>query len=330
VRQPCGDDGAAGVACSAVRSGRLYRRGLHPSDYRGRGLASACFDDAVAKAFRDNVDIMIVSGNRNLYRMRGCLRVGDDSAFALGPEAATALAQQVGVSVTVEAMQAEELALVMDCYRAEPVRFVRPLEDYRHALQCAMVMNRFSDFLVLREQGAFRAISSCSGLPITLGSSPGEKDLHRGVFPATAAYSWRRCRRSFGAIRSANSGGRSRAMIRSFAVLRTGRTDATRVPGAGNHQAHPLPATDGADAPRFEELLGWKEAALLSFRQREVSSASGLGDAELVTDRDTATRLVFGTIEGTEAEVMEGHGRLAEALQTIFPLPCLWYGINYV
>src|SRR5207247_1065495 len=46
--------------------------------------------------------------------------------------------------------------LVMDCYRAEPVRFLRPPEDYHHAVQCGWVMNRASDFLVIRAGGAFR------------------------------------------------------------------------------------------------------------------------------------------------------------------------------
>src|SRR5690349_13959669 len=50
-------------------------------DYRGKGYAGACLDAVTEKAIADGVDIMIVSGDRNLYRMRGCLRVGRDLAF---------------------------------------------------------------------------------------------------------------------------------------------------------------------------------------------------------------------------------------------------------
>src|SRR5690348_8886220 len=52
----------------------------HP-DYRKRGFASASFDDAARKAREDGIDLMIVSGDRNLYRMRGCVHVGSDLAF---------------------------------------------------------------------------------------------------------------------------------------------------------------------------------------------------------------------------------------------------------
>ena len=56
----------------------------------------------------------------------------------------------------------------------------------------------------------------------------------------------------------------------------------------------------------------------------------GSGEEAWVTDRDAATRLVFGTIEGTETLAIEGQGRLTEILKAILPLPCLWYGLNYV
>ena len=82
--------------------------------------------------------------------------------------------------------------------------------------------------------------------------------------------------------------------------------------------------------PRFEELLGWSEAAKLSFWQREEQYGFRFGDEEFVTDRDMATRLVYGTTEETPGPAMSAQGRLAAVLRTILPLPGLWYGINYV
>src|SRR5262249_36638127 len=123
--------------CS-VQVGCIGAVSTHP-DSRGQGLASACFDDAVNKAYGDGVDFMIISGDRSLYRMRGCRRAAHDTPSTLtrDPPAAT---PQTGAQVTAEKMQDEELPLVMDCYRREPVRFLRPLEDYLCALQCGMVM----------------------------------------------------------------------------------------------------------------------------------------------------------------------------------------------
>ncbi|HLJ56386.1 MAG TPA: GNAT family N-acetyltransferase, partial [Chthonomonadaceae bacterium] len=56
-------------------------------EYRKQGLASACFDDALRKARAEGVDLMIVSGDRNLYRMRGCVHVGGDTEYEIGRHA---------------------------------------------------------------------------------------------------------------------------------------------------------------------------------------------------------------------------------------------------
>jgi hypothetical protein len=42
------------------------------------------------------------------------------------------------------------------------------------------------------------------------------------------------------------------------------------------------------------------------------------------------TRLLLGAPEGEEPPKTEARGELADVLATILPLPCLWYGLNYV
>ena len=127
----------------------------HP-DYRQQGLASACFDDTVRRARAEGVDLMIVSGDRNLYRMRGCVHVGADSVFTVAAGAEPPGIHQLSAGVTVERMEPGELPLVEACYGAETVRFVRTSEDYGLALQSGWVMNRLSDFLLIRATGEFR------------------------------------------------------------------------------------------------------------------------------------------------------------------------------
>jgi hypothetical protein len=89
--------------------------------------------------------------------------------------------------------------------------------------------------------------------------------------------------------------------------------------------------------PRWQELLGEKEAARLSFWQRGEQYGFRFADHELVTDRDTATRIVFGAPEGSEEAQARAatlatccDGALRRVLDTIFPLSVPWYGINYV
>jgi hypothetical protein len=89
-------------------------------------------------------------------------------------------------------------------------------------------------------------------------------------------------------------------------------------------------------APRWEELLGERDAARLSFWQRGGQYGFRFADSELITDRDTATRIVFGAPQGSAesqacATTLAGcDGALRDVLNTLFPLPVPWYGINYV
>lgn len=299
----------------------------HP-DYRQQGLASACFDDAVRKAYRDGVDVMIVSGDRSLYRMRGCLRVGRDTAFALTPDR---LASVPPRGVRVEVMQPEDLPLVMACYPQEPVRFLRLRDDYRYALQSRTVMNRLSDFLTLFEGGVFRGYIVLQR-PLDMNRQPLEEkrtglaefagDRH-AVLAALPEI-----------VRRYDLVQLRWQVMRHDHLFRT-LCEAAGLPGApsatpGTVKLINFPQLMARLKPRWEELLGLREAERLSFRQDGEQYRFRYDKTELVTDRDTATRLLFGTLDGAEAAVLEGHGALTEVLKTILPLPLPWYGLNYV
>lgn len=291
-------------------------------EYRNRGLASACFDDAIQKAHNDGVDIMLVSGDRNLYRMRGCLLVGCDARFVLGkgeqPFAPTK------DNVTVEPMRDDELPLVMECYRHEPVRFLRPLDDYRYALQCGFVMNRPSDFLVIRQHGEFRGYVIVQhprdDKRAMLAEFAGDRHAILAALPLIAE------RYDLNELRW--------QVLQHDALFRSLCEQAGLRP-TPVHAYYTLKIINFLQLmermrPRWEELLGWRDAAKLSFWQDGERYGFRFGDDELITDRDTATRIVFGTVSGEEAQAIEGHGKLTDVLKAIFPLPCLWYGINYV
>lgn len=292
-------------------------------EYRGQGLASACFDDAVAKAYEDGVDLMIVSGNRTLYRMRGCLVVGHDSRFNLSPESAAAVAQHVGLPVTVDTMTMAELPLVMACYRQEAVRYIRPLDDYRYTLQAHRAMDAPSEFLVIRERGEFRGYvlmgQARDGRAQLVEFAGDRRSLLAALPEIVNRYSltglhWQVLRHD-----------------ELFQSLCTGAgLEATPVPTSGTVKLINFPQLMERMHPRFEELLGCADAAPLGFGQRDDGYVFHYGGDELVLDRDSATRLLFGTVAGDETAVLKGHGKLADVLRTILPLPCLWYGLNYV
>lgn len=291
--------------------------------YRGRGLASACFDDAVSKAFSDGVDIMLVSGHRPLYIARGCLEVGRDTRFVLTPELVVGVAHRESMSSRVELMADTGLAAIMDCYRREPVRFMRPADDYCYALQADRVMGAPCDFFIVRERGEFRGYlivrrphDSKSQVVELAGDRHAILDALPQIFRRyhLTELRWQ--------------------VLRHDHLLRSLCTSAglqpVPVPTGGTVKIINFPQLMERLRPRFEELLGCQEAARLAFWQEGEQYGFRYDEDEFVTDRDTATRLVFGTVEGGETASLDAHEKLSDVLQTILPLPCLWYGLNYV
>jgi predicted N-acetyltransferase YhbS len=295
----------------------------HP-DCRNQGLASACFDDALRKAREDGVDVMIVSGDRNLYRMRGCVHVGNDLGFRIAQEAIPAVLEEMAARVTVEVMADDELPRVMDCYRAEPVRFVRPPDDYRYARKSGWVMNRQSDFLVLREGGAFRGYVIARQPDADGSASLAEFAGDRHAILAALPPILRRCRLTSLGFQVL----RHDALMRSLCEQAGLQGSPHTTPGTVT--LINFPQLMERMRPRFAELLGARAASRLRFRQEEERYSFALGDEEFITERADAARLLFGTLEGLPQAVQGQQGALGEALRTILPLPTLWYGINYV
>ena len=295
----------------------------HP-DYRKQGLASACFDDAVAKAYGDSVDVMIVSGDRNLYRMRGCVHVGSDLAYTVEREM-LAKCNPNGVSnLSVTKMTNAELPWVQDCYRREPVRFVRSPDLYRLIVSCGWVMNRPSDFLVIREGGDFRGYiilqqPSFQGRA-RFAEFAGDR---KALFHALPTIFHRYGLTSLGFQVMGHD-----TQLRS--LCQQAGWQGTPCTTPGTVKLINFPQLIARIRPLFEERVGRKAAAQLTCLQEEDKYAFTFGNQTWETDRDTTTRLLFGTLEGFPPAIQEVTGALGEVLRTVFPLPTLWYGMNYV
>ncbi len=294
----------------------------HP-EFRKRGLASACFDDARRKARDDGVDYMIVSGDRNLYRMRGCVHVGSDRAFTVSQNEIPAGLTRRSASVTVEVMTDSELPRVMECYRGEPVRFARPPDDYLHVLESGWVMNRPSDFLVVREQGVFRgyiiAARPRDDGKVGIAEFAGDRHSILAALPQIL--------KRYGAMRVEFQALRHDALMRSLCE-REGLEGSPRAT-AGTVTLINFPQLMERIRPLADEMLGARLATRLQFRQEEERFVFAMGDEELITDRSGAAQLLFGTVDRLPAAAGQT-GDLGFALRTFLPLPTLWYGINYV
>ena len=292
------------------------------SNYRGQGLASRCFDDAAQKAFADGTDLLLVSGNRALYRRAGCLRAPCGETFTLTAEDAVA---KTNATVTVAAMTEADLPLVRGWYRREPVRFLRPAEDYDRAFACGVVMNRTSEFLVVRINGDVRGyliVGRRDGeARARIAEFAGDRHALLAALPAVM----RHC--SVGALGWQVPG--HDVLFRALCAADAGLVG-TPATFPGTIKIINFPQLMERLRPRWEELLGMERAARLFFHQRNNDFTVRFGDDELAWDRDTMTRLLLGVPYGEEPPKIETSDVLAEALAAILPLPCLWYGLNYV
>jgi len=288
-------------------------------EYRKQGLASACFDDALRKAYQDGVDLMIVSGDRNLYRMRGCVHVGGDLHFELTLDTLPVEPVERARNLTVEVMTEEEMSLVMNCYRAEPVRFVRSPEDYHRALQSVRVMDRESDFLVVRDSGDFRGYLIAPRPGVETQPRVAEFAGDRHAILAALPQVLRRCGQSRLGFTALSHDTLMHSLCKQAGLQGEVRTT------PGTITLVNFPQCMERMRPYLVETLGRQTAARLRFQQDGERYLFAFDTEEFVTDRAGAARLLFG------AHPNAGFSQLRSAVWGRFlPLPTLWYGINYV
>lgn len=117
-------------------------------DHRGAGLASRLMTDAREHAIARGASLMLISGGRGLYRRLGYIPAGSFPQHRF-PAAAAATTSRI----TAALLQPADLSAVIALQQCEPVRFRRPLEDWRKLLYAGTLMNQPSDLWVVRSEG---------------------------------------------------------------------------------------------------------------------------------------------------------------------------------
>lgn len=107
-------------------------------EYRGRGLATALLEDTFAEMRRENVDVVLISGQRGLYQRAGCAIGGHEVRCSLDRSALERIGSTDGVAVA-EAADGDVPALVA-IHQTEAARYVRSPWDWEQFLKvCRLV-----------------------------------------------------------------------------------------------------------------------------------------------------------------------------------------------
>lgn len=294
-------------------------------EYRGKGLASQLMEDSLNKMLSDGVDVVLVSGGRGLYKRYGCAEVGRFYKLILKSDDIAFLPSD---PIEFYPMQNTNIQTAMKLYECEPVRFLRPWEDYEYFLQSHWAMNKRSELFIIE-----RKKIPVAYVVLRFHEPSGENEKKASI----AEFAGGRV-----ALLSA-----MKQLFQSYKLTELGFTfheidnelktyllnlKAEIVPFGGTLRVVNFMQLMERLMPYFASRLGNRLAKQLVFNVERGTDPVGLdtkfeislGDEAIsITGYAEIARLIFGC---HDQNIQYTHPSLAK----IFPLPALWYGLNYV
>jgi GNAT superfamily N-acetyltransferase len=307
-------------------------------EQRGHGYASAAFQDCCDLAAAAGCDLILISGGRGLYTRVGCRRVGQDWTVVLDAAHVDTSARLLLQTEPQElrAIGEEHIDGVAALYQTEPVRFLRPLEDWQRAFACQIVMAARADFwgMFLQDQLVAYVVvqpprpgRQATDVPtLRVVEYAGDRAAVAGALPRLA--------KQYQALRVNLHVHGWDGALRTRLV--SAGCQATPSPTWGTLRVLNFPQFMERCRPLLAERLGTTVAAALQFEADEQpGSAAGRftirsGRRQLrLPDLGTLATFLFADPQGLSPELPEA-ARLCALLAPALPLPTLWYGISYV
>jgi hypothetical protein len=315
---------------------------------RGRGWGSACVQDAFDHAAAQGAHLMYISGGRDLYVRVGCRPVGCDRRYDIA--AASDTAERLRrTHLEVVSAGPDDVDALATIHATEPVRYVRPREDWVRAMDCSIVMDTPSDFWTVRDAHgtvAYLVVHRPDRLrkrpadaarllrPVEVG---GDREAVAGAIPALLD--------QYDAATAEVHVVASDARLRSRldAVGATWRPVAT----SGTLRVIDFPGLMERMRPLIAARCGIAETSGLIFEADErPGSARGGFTVRYAGKQSARVRIathgdlgpwLFGTVSETQGVVSAttapratGDKDLLAVVSQALPLPTLWYGVNYV
>lgn len=294
-----------GVACIGAVS-------THEA-YRGKGLATELFEAAQRKAVHDGMDFMMISGGRGLYRRAGAANVGFDFEATVNETSADILHDP---SIRLEPVKEHDLPDCILAYQRKRAHFIRPLEDWQTFLGSPYCMCAETDFCVVRAKGV-----SCGYFIVGGRSDLGEVRVFEFAGEPTTLAATLKSVIVRGAAKTLRLHLQADDTTLRLLLEHAGVT-MTPSPTSGTYLLLNFPQLMKRLHPWFEARIGRESAKSLIFQQEENQFTFGTRDNKhTVEGRMAAAELIFGRHEKLAPEGL---------LRTVFPIPSLWYGINYV
>ncbi len=295
-----------------VRAGLVGAVGTR-EDRRGQGLASRLLEAACHKARENGADFMLISGRRGLYRRYGAAEVGMGHTAHIHREHAKQLALQ---EVRLRPFEEHRLDACAGAYQQKPDSFLRPWDDWEYFLTSRHCMNEPAEIICIFERDVFAGYFV---LAKDRGGGQGRILEYAGCLGAIASalgalFDYARLKEVEFFLES-GSHRLGKLLVQAGCVLRA-------EPYEGTLLLLNFPQLMERLRPLFETRIGQERSRGMRFTQDGERFVFGVpGQERTITGRRAAAEFLFGN-----PHVMRPEG----VLSRLFPVPTLWYGLNYI
>ncbi len=307
-----------------TRIGSIGAVCTHP-EYRKRGFASLLLKDGIEKMDKDGVDIVLVSGRRNLYGRAGCVEAGRVHKFRIFRSDLKSFDTQ---KVKVFPYEERNLENIVEVYQKEAVRFFRPLEDFKRILTAGVAMDREAEILTVHRANEFLGYLAIQ-IPVEKESEGRSSQVVEYSGVREAIIDAIRCifeRYDLQEL-SFNVPFHDSELIHLLNQKNLG-SSIENIPGV--IKIISFPRLMDRLGPYVEERLDKNKIDSLKFGQEGTRFSINIDGDQFNTDARRLTQIVLGGYDKKEKEIMPKEGEIGKVLADIFPLPFVWPGLNYV
>ena len=301
-------------------------------EYRNRGFATRLMESSIRRIDEDEGDIMFVSGGRGLYRRLGCVDAGEVREFVINRSESVSVASSLcGDRQKIELLPHKENDIVklVSAYQKEPVRFHRPLENFRVNLQRHPVpLWIVPDVLLMEKDGEFLGYLVIQESQNKEGREPGHGYIseyagnRRALVSAISAL-----------FEQYDFNDLTIWVPRHNTELIEMLSERGLKSQRRNLMGHTFKLTNFPRLmkrfrPYIEERVGTNVANSLEFTQVGDNFSIKLDGEDFSTDGVSVVLIIFGSCDDREKELMPIDGKMAEVFDAIFPLPFIWPGLD--
>ncbi len=295
-------------------------------EYREKGLATRLMKRSIQKLDEDQGDVMLVSGDRDLYKRRGCVGAAPTYRFMVA-RADVESFDDSGIQLVP--YEERNLLDIVSIHQKESVRFHRSLGEFRVLLEQRTPAPFWieTDVFVLNDNG--------ESLGYVIVQGPKNEKNGKGTILGVT---------EFAGVRKTIADSLKSLFVKYnmeelmffvpehdvelLHILKQRGIPGKRRNLGDTFKIINLPRFMDRFAPYIEERVGEDNANSLKFAQEGDKFSISYKEQHLELDGESLVILMFGTHDEAEKDIISKAGEMAEILQALFPLPFLWPGLN--